>query len=143
MKQYIIANHLCTKRPHRLSARTLAFQAKKRGSIPRGATTLSVVSGTLSVPQRNMYYVYILHSEKDGKLYVGSTPDLKTRIEKHKRGYVLATKHRRPLKLVYYEAYLTQRDAKRREVFLKGGKGHDELKIQLQDCFRKIKYKYN
>ena len=90
-----------------------------------------------------MYYVYILLSEKDGKLYIGSTPDLKKRIEKHNNGYVLATKHRRPLKLIYCESYLSPRDAKRREVFLKGGKGHEELKIQLQDSFRKIKYKYN
>ena|SRR3989338_2956963 len=68
---------------------------------PRG-TTLSVVHGTLSVPQKtqknNMYYVYILLSGKDGKLYIGSTPDLKKRIEKHEHGYVLATKHRQPIK---------------------------------------------
>jgi len=90
-----------------------------------------------------MYYVYILHSEKDGKLYIGSTPNLKTRVEKHNNGYVLATKNRRPVNLVYYEAYIHSRDAKRRELFLKGGKGHDELKVQLQDSFRKIKYSYN
>jgi putative endonuclease len=90
-----------------------------------------------------MYFVYILYSLKDGKLYIGSTLDLKTRIEKHNQGYVLATKNRRPLKLIHYEAYLTQRDAKRREIYLKGGKGHNELKIQLEHCFRKIKYKYH
>ena len=31
-------------------------------------------------------------------------------------------------------------NAKRRELFLKGGKGHAELKIQLQDIFKKINY---
>ncbi|MDO8676184.1 MAG: GIY-YIG nuclease family protein [Candidatus Azambacteria bacterium] len=90
-----------------------------------------------------MYYVYILYSNKDGKLYIGSTSDLKNRTEKHNHGYVIATKNRRPLKLVYYETYMNQRDAKRREIFLKGGKGHGELKIQLEDTFKKIKYKYN
>ena len=90
-----------------------------------------------------MYYVYILLSEKDGKLYIGSTPDLKKRIHKHSHGYVLATKYRRPIKLIYYEAYLSPRDARRREIFLKGGKGHEELKVQLQDSFKKIKYRYN
>jgi hypothetical protein len=45
--------------------------------------------------------------------------------------------------IIYYEAYLTPRDAKRRELFLKGGNGHDELKVQLQDSFRKIKYEFN
>jgi putative endonuclease len=90
-----------------------------------------------------MYFVYILYSLKDGKLYIGLTSDLKSRIKKHNQGYVLATKNRRPLQLIHYEAYLTLNDAKRREVFLKGGKGHEELKIQLEHCFEKIKYKYN
>lgn len=89
-----------------------------------------------------MNYVYILHSDNDKKLYIGSTVDLKNRIEKHNKGYVLATKNRRPLKLIYYEGYISQRDAKRREIFLKGGKGHAELKIQLEDSFKKIKYKH-
>ncbi|MBI2442609.1 MAG: GIY-YIG nuclease family protein, partial [Candidatus Levybacteria bacterium] len=30
-----------------------------------------------------MFYTYILHSKKDGKLYIGYTPDLKRRIELH------------------------------------------------------------
>lgn len=90
-----------------------------------------------------MYYVYILLSDKDGRLYIGSTPNLKNCLEKHKKGFVLATKHRLPIRLIHYETYFSDHDAKRREVFLKGGKGHDELKIQLEDCFRKIKYKYS
>ena len=85
-----------------------------------------------------MYYVYILQSQKDGNLYIGSTPDVKQRIKKHDRGFVKATKHRRPLKLIYSEVYISPGDAKRREVFLKGGKGHGELKIQLEDTFKKI-----
>jgi len=89
-----------------------------------------------------MYYTYVLISKKDGKLYIGYTPDLKSRIKKHNSGYVLATKNRRPLKLVYYESYLEESDAKRREKFLKGGKGREELKIQLKDCFKKLNYKH-
>ena len=89
-----------------------------------------------------MYYVYILFSEKDGELYIGSTPDLKSRIIKHNNGFVKAMKYRRPLRLIYYEAYLIPTDAKHREVFLKGGKGHEELKIQLQESFRKVKYQH-
>ena len=89
-----------------------------------------------------MYYVYILLSQKDRKLYIGSTPDLKRRIDKHSKGYVLATKNRLPIKLIYYESYLIPHDAKRREVFLKGGKGHEELKIQLSSTLRRLKYEY-
>ncbi|MFZ5559296.1 MAG: GIY-YIG nuclease family protein [Patescibacteria group bacterium] len=89
-----------------------------------------------------MYYVYILFSHKDGKLYIGYTPDLKMRIKKHNSGYVRATKNRRPLKLIYYESYLEEPDAKRREKFLKGGKGREELKTQLKDCFKELNYEY-
>ena len=87
------------------------------------------------------YYVYILISEKDGQLYIGSTPDLKARLEKHVNGYVKATSYRRPLKLIYYESYISEKDARRREVYLKGGKAHEELKIQLQETYKKVKYK--
>ncbi len=89
-----------------------------------------------------MYYVYILFSGKDGMLYIGYAPDLKARIIKHEKGFVLATKFRRPLTLIHYEAYLEMDDAKRREGFLKGGKGHGEIKIQLEKVLSKIKYKY-
>jgi len=88
-----------------------------------------------------MYYIYILFSDKDKQLYIGYTPNLKARIEKHQKGLVTSTKFRRPLKLIYYESYLAGLDAKRREIFLKGGKGHNELKIQLREILEKIKYK--
>ena len=89
-----------------------------------------------------MYYVYILMRQKEGKLYIGFTPDLKRRLERHNRGFVLSTKNRRPLKLVYYEVYISLTDAKKRERFIKGGKGHEEIKIQLRESFKKIKYNY-
>jgi putative endonuclease len=89
-----------------------------------------------------MYYVYILFSEKDKLLYTGSTPNLKTRFQKHVDGHVKATYYRRPLKLIYYETYLDRQDAIRREIYLKGGKGRGELKIQLKETFNKLKYTF-
>ncbi len=89
-----------------------------------------------------MYYVYILHCKKDGKLYIGFTSDLKKRILKHKSGFVLSTKHRRPIQLIFYEAYLDENDARQREKYLKGGKGRTELKIQLTHILDKLGYKY-
>jgi putative endonuclease len=88
-----------------------------------------------------MFYVYILLSLKDRQLYIGYTSNLKDRYIKHKNGYVKATGYRRPLKLIYYEAYLLESDAMRREKFFKGGKGRMELKIQLKDILTKLKYK--
>lgn len=85
-----------------------------------------------------MYYVYILFSEKDRRLYTGYTYDLRARFRAHINGSVKATKYRRPLKLIYYEAYTEELDARRREKYLKGGKGKSELKIQLQTALREI-----
>ncbi len=49
-------------------------------------------------------YVYVLLSKKDKKCYVGYTENLKLRFEEHQKGYVLSTKNRRPLQLIYSEA---------------------------------------
>ena len=58
-----------------------------------------------------MYYTYILQSAKDMKFYTGFTKDLKLRFDRHNKGLVESTKDRRPLKLIYYEACLSQEDA--------------------------------
>ena len=50
-----------------------------------------------------IFYTYILYSMKDKKLYTGFTSDLKKRVEEHNNVNVFSTKHRRPLKLIYYE----------------------------------------
>ena len=66
-----------------------------------------------------MYYVYVLKSEKDGTTYIGSTENLERRIEEHNKGKTKSTKHKLPVKLVYYEAYLTKTLALKRENNLK------------------------
>ena len=65
------------------------------------------------------YYTYVLLSEKDGKKYTGYTSNLPLRFEAHQSGKVNSTKHRRPLRLIYFEACLTKEDALRREKYLK------------------------
>lgn len=66
-----------------------------------------------------MYYVYVLKSLKDGQCYIGLTNDLKRRFDAHKTGKVISTKSRRPLCLMYYEAYYAKQDAVKRESMLK------------------------
>lgn len=81
----------------------------------------------------NMYYVYILKSDRDGNIYTGFSSNLQLRIQQHIEGEVISTKNRRPLKLVYYEAYLNETDARNREKYLKnGGKAKTELKSQIE-----------
>jgi putative endonuclease len=82
-----------------------------------------------------MYYSYVLLSEKDNGFYIGFTKDLKLRFEKHVKGLVESTKNRRPLKLIYYEGCLNQRDATKCEKYLKTYNGkmflHSRLKSYL------------
>ena len=66
-----------------------------------------------------MYYVYLLKSDKDNKYYIGFSGDLKRRIREHLNGQVDATKHRHPVRLIYYEAYETETLAREREAQLK------------------------
>ena len=57
-----------------------------------------------------MYYVYLIKSLKTGETYIGYTSDLKRRIREHGG--------RKP-KLVYYETYRNETDARERERKLK------------------------
>ena len=82
----------------------------------------------------HFYYVYVLQSQRDGGFYIGSAKDLKARLRKHVLGTVRSTRPRRPLELVFYEAYRNHYDAKRREIYLKSTKGRTSLKTMLQ-CF--------
>ncbi len=74
-----------------------------------------------------MYYVYIIRSGKTGKLYKGSTADLKRRLEDHNRGKTKSTRYGVPWRLIYYEAFLNKSDAIREEKFLKSGKGKERV----------------
>ena len=66
-----------------------------------------------------MFYVYIIKSKKDSRLYTGSKNDLKQRFKEHNDGKVRSTKSRIPFELIYYEAYISEKDARVREHNLK------------------------
>jgi len=84
-----------------------------------------------------MFYVYILKSAKDNNIYTGFTSNLKVRYKEHTDGKVVSTKNRRPLKLVYYEAYASEADARNREKYLKaGGKAKNDLKLQIDNSLK-------
>ncbi|KKP43629.1 MAG: excinuclease ABC subunit C [Candidatus Staskawiczbacteria bacterium RIFCSPHIGHO2_01_FULL_34_27] len=87
-----------------------------------------------------MYYTYILRSDKDKNLYVGYTSDLRRRIQEHNNGKTFSTSHRRPLFLIYYEAYINEDDAKQCEKFLKTGWGRNYIKKTLRNYFKGIKF---
>lgn len=86
----------------------------------------------ISYQIKKFYYIYVLRSQKDKKLYVGYTNDLKSRFEQHSKGQVSSTKDRRPLKLIYSEACLDKHDAMHREEYLKTAYGKQFLRNRLK-----------
>ena len=85
---------------------------------------------TINTYHMNFYYTYVLRCN-DKKLYVGYTSNLKTRVVKHEKGLVPATKSRRPLELIYYEACGDEAKAITREKYLKSGFGRNFLKSRI------------
>ena len=79
-----------------------------------------------------MVYTYVLQSLKDGKWYTGSTGDLPRRLQEHTRGAITVTRARRPFRLIYYEACITDRDARIREQYLKTAWGKRYIKNRLK-----------
>lgn len=82
------------------------------------------------------YYVYILQSIKNGSFYIGYSADLKNRFKQHNNGESQATRPFRPYRLIFYEAFLHEKDAKNREEYLKGGYGRKTLKKMLSNYLK-------
>jgi len=84
-----------------------------------------------------MFYVYILKSRKDKRCYIGSTKDLRQRVKLHNSGKVFSTKSRIPFTLIYYEAFISEKDARIREKRLKNyGQGITNLYKRLTNSLK-------
>jgi putative endonuclease len=81
----------------------------------------------------NMYYAYVLKSNKKKTFYYGSTSDLEQRLFEHKSGKNQYTRSRTPWKLVYFEEFTTNPEAVQRERFFKSGQGRQYIKEKLKD----------
>ena len=75
-----------------------------------------------------MYYVYVLSSGIDRRLYKGFTNDLERRLKEHNSGKHKSTKGYIPWRLVYYEEVGSRIEAREREKYLKSGIGREFLK---------------
>ena len=74
-----------------------------------------------------MFYVYVLMNPKTGSLYYGFSAKLRQRFAQHQK----MPKHAE-WKLVYYEAYSSEQDARDRERMLKqygAARGHLKRRI--------------
>ncbi len=85
-----------------------------------------------------MYYVYVLQDVREvGDVYIGYTHHLKERLRGHNsplnRGYTSGKKWR----LVYYESYLSESDARTRERRLKqDGRARYQLMRRIQGSLK-------
>ncbi len=78
------------------------------------------------------YFVYILFSHKDKRLYIGCTKDISARLKRHTSGQVEATRHRLPIELIHQEKFESKSEAFNRERFLKSLWGAREKKKILK-----------
>ncbi|PYJ55675.1 MAG: endonuclease [Verrucomicrobia bacterium] len=74
-----------------------------------------------------VFYCYVLRSEKTGRRYVGSCRDLDNRVRRHNAGESKATKQGVPLVLIRSESFSSRSEAVQRERYYKTGRGRDEL----------------
>ncbi len=77
------------------------------------------------------WYVYIARCA-DNSLYTGITTSLKRRIQEHNSNNRLGAKslrYRRPVQLVYYEQFLNQTQAAKRESAIKSWTREYKLKL--------------
>ncbi|MGA9365315.1 MAG: GIY-YIG nuclease family protein [Bacteroidota bacterium] len=85
------------------------------------------------MPTTTYHYVYVLQSDVDRNFYVGYTTDLINRLRQHNSGKVVSTRTRLPMKLVYWEGCLAQKDATTREKYLKTAWGKRYIKNRLEN----------
>ena len=78
-----------------------------------------------------MWYVYILRSELDGHLYIGSTNNMQRRLIEHNSARVDSTKNRVPLKLEAYVAVKYKERAIALEQYFKTGSGKALLQKRI------------
>jgi len=79
------------------------------------------------------YYTYVLKSLKDLNYYVGYTHNIINRVNEHNKGNVKSTRNRTPLQLVYWEGCLNQKDALKREKYLKTAWGKRYIKNRIKN----------
>lgn len=88
--------------------------------------------GGLPIPDGDSWFVYVLLCE-DGSFYKGITKDLYRRFYEHYTGIGAEwTKTHKPVKVIHYEKFNTQEEARKREEELKLGYGREWIKREYK-----------
>jgi putative endonuclease len=83
-----------------------------------------------------MYYTYVLWSRKDKKFYIGYTADINRRAEEHLHGVSHTTSRMSDPVLIFFEAFTSETDARRRESYFKTTKGKKALRLIVRDSIK-------
>jgi len=79
-----------------------------------------------------LYYTYILESQSNGMLYIGSTANLIDRLHRHNAGRVKSTKSLKPWKVIGKIELNTRAEAVQLERKLKNWKNPQKVKEFLK-----------
>ena len=77
------------------------------------------------------FVIYVLYSFEHDKIYIGYTSHLMNRLYFHNNGHKGHTRRYRPWSVVHVEFFQSKTDAKNREKMLKGSRGQDWIKSNL------------
>lgn len=76
------------------------------------------------------YHVYVLKNLKNNELYYGYTQDLKRRLAEHNKTY-------EQWKIIYFEGFISESDARKREKSLKHyGQARTHLKNRIIESLK-------
>jgi putative endonuclease len=79
-----------------------------------------------------MFIVYVIESLKNNKRYTGFTAKTaELRLAEHNRGCNKWARENKPFKLIYSELFDTEKEARRREKFLKSGQGRKYISSKI------------
>ncbi|WP_231490525.1 GIY-YIG nuclease family protein [Pedobacter sp. Leaf170] len=76
----------------------------------------------------DIFYVYAIKSEIDGRIYVGFSSDVEKRLHEHNVGKTKSSKGYKPWVLIYTEQIKGRIAARDKEKYYKSGKGKEFLK---------------
>ncbi len=76
----------------------------------------------------DIYYVYAIKSEVDGRIYIGFSSMVERRLVEHNAGKTKSTKGYRSWKIIYTEEVVGRIAARNKEKYFKTGIGREFLK---------------
>ena len=78
------------------------------------------------------YYTYILKSQKNNRYYIGSTENVKRRLQEHNWSRTTSTKSGIPWEVVYTETFATRNEAIKREYQIKAKKSRKYIDFLIK-----------